>query len=53
MTKLIKCEKCGHLCHCGMTCMDCACMTCPCEEKEKNNNSKSESKIKIVRNLGI
>jgi hypothetical protein len=34
MTEVIICEKCGHHCHCGMTCMDCGCMTCPCEQKD-------------------
>jgi hypothetical protein len=34
MTEVVKCEKCGHLCHCGMTCMDCGCMTCPCKEND-------------------
>ena len=37
MSEPVFCEKCNHSCHCGMTCMDCGCMTCPCKEKEKDN----------------
>jgi len=31
---VVLCDKCDHWCHCGMTCMDCACSHCSCENSE-------------------